>query len=490
MLIGQPMRLLPFERQWILDTYDNPHGTRMSILSMARKNGKTALIACLVLVHLVGPEAKMNSQVVSGAMSRDQAALVYKFASKMVRMSPRLSLLVKPIPSSKKLIGIPMNVEYQALSADAKRNHGHSPAFAVLDEVGQVRGPKSEFVDAITTAQGAYKGALTVVISTQAANDGDLLSLWIDDALTSKDPHVICHLHSAPEDCDVMDYAAWKAANPALGVFRDENELRQFAETAARMPAQESTFRNLYLNQRVEAISPFINRSIWKERGTGINEELFREVPVYAGLDLSGRVDLTSLVLVAKESEDDPAAVMHIKPFFWTPEIGLLERAKRDRVPYDLWVKQGYLFTTPGGSVDYAFVARFIADLLSAGVNIVKLAFDRWRIDIFKKELDRLDVSLDLVPFGQGFRDFSPALDEFEARIASGTIVHGNHPVLTMCMMNSRIIKDEAGNRKLDKKRSGGRIDGAVAGVMAITVAKSNDDSYSSADEHLIILDG
>ena len=488
MLIGQPMHLEPFERNFILDVYDNPAGTTQGILSMARKNGKTALIAALVLAHLVGPEARLNSQIVSGAMARDQAAIVFGLASKMVQLSDRLRELVRVTPSVKKMIGLAMNVEYRALSADAKRNHGLSPVLAILDEVGQIRGHKSDFVDAISSSQGAHKDPLLIVISTQAANDADLLSLWIDDAMTGNDPRIVCHLHTATDGCDLLDEAEWKKANPALGVFRSVKDIRAAAETAARMPSRESSFRNLILNQRVESIDPFISRSIWSAAGKGISEELFRENPVVAALDLSGRIDLTALVLAAHEDPDDPDSTIHIKPFFWTPESDLLERAKRDRSPYDLWVKQGFLYTTPGGSVDYSFVAGFIAKLLSTGVNIVKLAYDRWRIDMFMKELLRADVQTELLPFGQGFKDFSPALDEFEARLARGRITHANNPVLTMCMMNSRVVKDEAGNRKLDKKRSGGRIDGAVAAVMAVGTAAASGPSRSDADSHLMVI--
>ena len=161
---------------------DNKVPTTLAILSMARKNGKTALIAAILLAFLVGPEAKRNSQIVSGAMSKDQAALVFALACKMVQLSPELSKVVKIVPSGKRLYGLPLNVEYRALAADATTGQGLSPRLAILDEVGQVRGPKSEFVEAIVTAQGAYDDALLVAISTQAPNDGDLLSIWIDDA--------------------------------------------------------------------------------------------------------------------------------------------------------------------------------------------------------------------------------------------------------------------------------------------------------------------
>jgi phage terminase large subunit-like protein len=163
----------------------------------------TALIAAILLVFLVGPEARRNSQIVSGAMSKDQAALVHSLAAKMVRLDARLSELVKIVPSGKRLIGLPLNVEYRALAADAATGQGLSPRLAILDEVGQVRGPKSDFVEAIETAQGAYDDALLLAISTQAPNDGDLLSIWIDDALNGGDPAYVCHLYTTPIELEL-----------------------------------------------------------------------------------------------------------------------------------------------------------------------------------------------------------------------------------------------------------------------------------------------
>jgi phage terminase large subunit-like protein len=166
----------------LLTIYDNPKGTSRAYLSVARKNGKSALIAGILLAHIVGPEARQNSQIISGARSRDQASLVFRLAEKMVRLSPKLSLLVKIIPSQKSLIGLALNVEYKAISAEAGTAHGLSPVLAILDEVGQVRGQQDAFIEAIETAQGAHDDPLLIAISTQAATDGDMFSIWLDDA--------------------------------------------------------------------------------------------------------------------------------------------------------------------------------------------------------------------------------------------------------------------------------------------------------------------
>lgn len=468
--VGKPLVLANFQKEFIRAVYDNPAGTRRAYLSISRKNGKSGLVAGLLLAHLVGPEAKLNSQIVSGAMSRDQAALVFSLAAKMVQLSPKLAKIVRIVPSGKRLLGLPLNTEYRALAADGKTAHGLSPVLALLDETGQVRGPQDDFIDAITTSQGAHVSPLLIAISTQAASDADLFSIWIDDAQRSKDPRIVCHLYAASEGCDLMDEEAWRAANPALGIFRSEEDLREQLAQAKRMPSMENTARNLLLNQRVATESPFISPDVWKSCAA---EPLpfDEDCPIYAGLDLSARTDLTALVLIGKVE-----GVWQVRPYFWTPHQGLLDRAKRDRAPYDLWHSQGFLRTTPGATVDYEHVAHDIATIVE-GLNLQAIAYDRWRIDVLRKELDRIDVSLPLVEWGQGYKDSAPALDALEAELLNGRVAHGMHPVLSMCAANAVVTKDPAGSRKLDKSRTTGRIDGMQAMAQAFGIATKTDEN-------------
>lgn len=462
--VGKPMKLDAFQRRFIVEIYDNPKGTRRAYLSIARKNGKSGLIAGILLAHIVGPEARLNTQIVSGAMSRDQASLVFSLACKMIQLSPDLIPLVRIVPSSKRLIGLARNVEYRALAADGRTAHGLSPALAILDEVGQVRGPQSDFVDAIITSQGAHADPLLIAISTQAPNDNDLFSIWLDDAKASHDSRIVCHLYQADKEADLMDTKGWKDANPAMGTFRSRSDVQEQAERASRMPSFEPTFRNLVLNQRVEMAAPFVSRAVWVLNSSEVDDAVFYEHPVYVGLDLSAKNDLTAMVCIAFDGER-----WHIKPIFWAPEKGLRDRAKRDRAPYDVWADQGYIRTIVGASIDYESVAVEIAETLD-GMNVQAVAFDRWRFDLLKKELDELGLELPLSEFGQGFRDMAPAIDTLETLLLNEQMAHGGNPVLTMCMANAKIEQDAAGNRKLNKQKATGRIDGAVALAMAAGV--------------------
>jgi phage terminase large subunit-like protein len=461
-LVGKPLKLMKFQRDFIKGIYDNKHGTSRAYLSVARKNGKSALIAGIVLAHIIGPEARLNSQIVSGARSREQASLVFKLAEKMIRLSPELYKLIKIVPSSKMLIGLPMNVEYKAISAEAGTAHGLSPVLAILDEVGQVRGPTDSFIEAIETAQGAHDDPLLIAISTQAATDGDLFSIWLDDAKNAKDRRIVSHVYSAPEGCDMMDREAWKAANPAMGEFRSVVDLEDFAKQADRLPAKENSFRWLYLNQRIDASSPFLSRSEWQANSADPEVEELDGAECYGGLDLSASRDLTSLILAFPDGDD-----FRIVSRFFLPSDGIREKAKQDKVPYDIWADQGFLTLIDGPVIIPAVVAMAIAEA-NERYKIKQISYDRWRINDLKRELDNIGCTVPLVPFGQGFRDMAPAVDMVERLVAERKLRHGGNPILNMCAAGAIVERDPAGNRKLSKSKSASRIDGLVALSMAL----------------------
>lgn len=476
-LLGKPMKLDPFQRKFVLEIYDNPHGTHSAYLSIARKNGKTALIAALLLAHLCGPEAVQNSQIVSGAQSKEQAAVVFELARKMVDMSLKLSAVVRIQPSGKRLIGLRKNVLYRALSAEGKTAHGLSPILAILDEVGQVVGPTDKFVEAITSAQGAYANPLLIAISTQAPTANDMFSTWIDAQRNAPDPRIVCHVYEAPEDCKLDDRKAWAAANPAMGVFRSIADIEKQCKQAMDMPATEPAFRNLILNQRVEAESPFIPRSVWEANGAYPGDKPTGKV--WCGLDLSAVADLTAFVAV-----DETGGVF---PTFWLPHDGLSEKARKEKVPYDLWEREGFLLTTPGKAIEYEHIAQFLRVFFDEN-DVQNVGFDRALMNFLTPWLVKSGFSDEelakFIPFGQGTLSMTPALRELEVKLCTHQLNHGNHPVLNMCCANAKVIGD-SGARKFDKKKQRGRIDGMSALANAIGVMPTEIEGGTSFWETL-----
>jgi hypothetical protein len=189
--VGKKFKLHEWQKDLIRPIYNNPHGTRRAIISMGRKNAKTTLCACLLLAHLCGPPArnKPKSQLYSAAQSRDQAAIVFSLAVKMVRLNPDLARIVKIRESSKELTCPQLGTRYRALSAEATTAYGLNPSLTIFDELGQNRGPRSALFESLETATGSQENPLTIIISTQAPNDNDLLSVLIDDAQVGHDPN-------------------------------------------------------------------------------------------------------------------------------------------------------------------------------------------------------------------------------------------------------------------------------------------------------------
>jgi phage terminase large subunit-like protein len=185
---------------------------------------------------------------------------------------------------------------------------------------------------------------------------------------------------------------------------------------------------------------------------------------VHGGLDLSSVNDLTALVLVAEDGG--------VNCDFWLPGVGLKEKSRKDKVPYDLWAKQGHLHTTPGRAIEYEFVANHMRTVFDR-FDVQKIAFDRalfvhltpWLIkaNFSPAELEKF------VPYGQGVLSMTPALRALEVKLLGQQLRHGNHPILEMCMKNAKVVGD-SGARKFDKKRARGRIDGAVSLAMACGV--------------------
>lgn len=481
---GDPFVLRKFQKEFIRDIYGpiDKNGSRIvrrAILSMARKNGKSMSTAALSLVHLVGPERTNNGEIYSAANDREQAAIIFRYAVQLVRAEPELQRLIQIVPSTKTMIAPATGSVYRAVSADVGTKYGLNPTVVIYDELAQAR--NRELYDALDTSMAARLEPLFIVISTQSNDPNHILSQLIDDGLRGNDPTTICHLYAAPDDAEDVftDRKVWKLANPALGDFRSLSEMQTAAKRALRMPTFEASFRNLYLNQRVNAESPLIPRLEW-EACVG-DAEIAPGEPVYLGLDLSGKTDLTALVAVSAKEGDD-----RVKPWFWKPADSLVEHEKRDRVPYVVWKQQGHLETTPGRAIQYDWVAHRLGEILRS-YDVLGMAFDRWRIDDLLAAMGRagLDAytegkdeprrgSLRMVPWGQGYATMTQAVEALEVSVLDRRLKHDGHPVLTWNASNAISISDPAGNRKIDKSKTRFRVDGIVALAMAIGL-KSRD---------------
>lgn len=490
-LAGQKMKLREWQKDFIQGVYGpNRNGLRLvrtGLLSLPRKQGKTALAAGLALAHLCGPCAEIRGQVYSAASDRNQAGIIF---NEMVAIIERVEWLNERlnIKAFNKIIeDFETGSTYSALSSDARKAHGLSPSFVVCDEIAQWK--SRELYDNLVSGMGARAEPLTICIGTQAADDVNLMSELVDYAekinsgeIEDETFHGV--VYAAPMDADPWAEATWYACNPALGDFKSLTDMRAQADQAQRIPARIGPFRNLHLNQRISAAEHFISRQDWLACASEIDVQSLYGRPCWAGLDLSATNDLTALVLYFPE---DGGAVL---PFFWLPKEDVRGLEDAARVPYRVWADEKFLELTPGRTVDYRYIVRRLAQVAS-DFDIRGIAYDRWRIKQLQLILSDEGITLPLIEHGQGFKDMAPAVDALEKAVLGGELRHNGNPILTWNCSNAVVEDDPAGNRKLNKKRSKEKIDGIVALTMAIGLAgREKKPQHLDINENSILVVG
>lgn len=465
---GRRFKLREWQRKIVRAIYgtdaDGRRLVRTALLSMPRKQGKSALAAALALAHLVGPESEPRGQVVSAAADRNQAALIFNELVAMIDAEPAFAERCNIVRHAKRIEDVETGSTYQALSSDAHRVHGLSASAVIADEIAQWRG--RELYDALATSQGARSEPLLIAISTQSADPHSVMSELVRygeqvNAGEIEDPTFHATIFAAPMEADPWDEATWHLANPALGDFRSIEDMRALAARAKRTPALEASFRLLFLNQPVDLEAALFAPADWMACAGEVDVQALRGRPCWGGLDLSSTTDMTALVLFFPE---DAGAVL---AWFWLPDHQIAEREARERVPYREWRSNGLVTFTAGRAIDRRAIALQLAEIAS-DYDLQGLAFDRWRMADLRKLLDDEGIDLPMVDFGQGFVSMGPAVDALETELLAGRIRHGAHPVLRWQARNTVAEIDPTGARKPSKAKSTSRIDGIVSLAMAV----------------------
>ncbi|MFA6204555.1 MAG: terminase TerL endonuclease subunit [Gallionella sp.] len=453
-------------------------------------SGKSPLAAGIGLYGLVA-DGEARAEIYAAATKKDQAMVLFRDAIAMVDQSHGLKKrLVKSGIGANA-----WNLAYHAkgsffrpISADDGQS-GPRPHIALLDEIHEHR--NNTVVEMLRAGTKSRRQALIFMITNSGTDKRSVC--WdyhdygskvaagqlVDDSFFS----FICALDEG--DDPFKNEKCWYKANPSLSVgLPGLKYLRKQVTQARGMPSKESIVRRLNFCQWVEAEAPWIGSDIW----FGCNpEHEFDETLLYGrrcwgGLDLSSTQDLTAFAKLFEPIEADP--VWRLKVTFWLPGDGLHDKADRDRVPYIAWRDAGHLIALPGKAINKMAVLHKIAEECSL-YNIQKISYDRWRIEDLNILIQQEGTTLPpLIPFGQGFKDMAPAVDEFERKLLNRTIRHDGNPVMTWCAANAVVMTDPAGNRKVAKERATGRVDGVVAAIMA-TGASANSLEEAGIDNWL-----
>jgi phage terminase large subunit-like protein len=436
---------------------------RTAYIEVPRKNGKSELGAAIALYLLIA-DNEYGAEIYSAAADRDQAAIIFAVAAEMVRQDPFLRKELQIIDSTKRILYRKKNSVYRVLSADAHTKHGFNAHGIIFDELHTQ--PNRKLWDVLTTSGGTRRQPLVFAITTAGYDRNSIC--WEQHEYSERilngivdDPTFYPVIYAASKDDDWTDEAVWHKANPALGTFRDIDEMRSMFTKAKETPALQNTFRRLYLDQWTSQEDRWLDLHKWDESAGEVFEEDLLGETCYAGLDLASTTDIAAFVMVFPDNEGS----FDVWPLFFIPEDNMRERSKRDRVPYDVWVREGYIYATPGNVIDYRFIRNKITEM-GEKFYVKEVAFDRWGAEQLRLDLE--DEGFDMIQFVQSMGTYNSPTNELMHLVLQKRLRHGGNPVLRWMADNLVVKQNPDGKLMPDKSKSTERIDGMVALIMGL----------------------
>jgi phage terminase large subunit-like protein len=472
-----------------------PNGLRRfqtAYIECGKSNGKSPLAAGVGLFMLMA-DGEDRAEVYSCATKKDQAMVLFRDAVCMRDQSPHLSARLKKSGVGEKCWNLSDHQTgswFRPISSDEDSQSGPRPYCALIDELHEHR---SDVVVNMMRAGFKWRRQPLEFEITNSGFDRHSVcyrhheySIKILEGVLQND-RWFAYVCGLDEGDDFRNENVWIKANPNLDVTVSRAYLRDRVREAQAMPAVENIVRRLNFCEWTEQADRAIPMDVWDQGATPIDLESLRNRPCFGGLDLARVSDLSALVLLfPPRSTGEPWNVL---PFFWVPEDDIMVRSKRDRVPYDVWVREGLITATPGNATDYAFIESAIVQLASF-YNIQAIGFDRTFAGELVQNLQQELGHERLIQVGQGFLSLAAPTAELLRLLKAGELQHGANPVLRWNASNLALAVDPAGNQKPDKAKSRERIDGISALVNALAVRNATQPVVHSKyeTEDLLVL--
>jgi phage terminase large subunit-like protein len=480
----QPFELLDWQWHQIIAPLfgwkraDGTRRFRRGYIEVPKKNGKSTLFSGLSLYLLAG-DREQGAEIYSAAVDRDQASIVYGEAANMVDASPALASRLRVVRSTKRIVFQKTRSFYRALSADVPAKEGLNAHAVLIDELHAQK--TRDLWDTLRYAGASRRQPLHLAVTTAGFDRFSICweqHCYAEQVLSGliQDSAFFGFIAAAGPDDDWTDPEIWKKANPSFGITIDSDQFAEDCREAQESPAKENSFRRYRLNQWTEQDVRWLSMEKWDACSGALRDDLEGQ-ECYAGLDLSSTTDLSALVLVFPHE----GGSFDVLPFFWVPEEGAKRRARKDRVPYDQWIREGLIDATPGEAIDYDRIRASIKTL-GERYSIRSIAIDRWNATQLAGQLEQ--DGYEIVAFGQGFASMNWPTKKLEAVVLSGRLRHGGNAVLRWMAGNVSLETDAADNWKPSKKKSRERIDGIVALIMGLERATT----HAPWDGHIFYL--
>lgn len=515
---GMPFLLAPWQAfvvgslfGWMTD--DGFRRFRLAYIETGKGSGKSPLVAGIGLYGLTS-DGENRAEIYAAATKRDQAMILFRDAVSMVDMSPHLKKRIQQSGRDEKVWNLyypKTRSFFRPISADEGQS-GPRPHIGLLDELHEHKSATT--VNMMRAGTKNRRKAMVVMITNSGSDKKTVCGQYHDYGVgvckgKEEDDSFFAFICSLDEGEDPFeDESCWPKVNPSLDYIAEgqadgipgRKYLREQVRSARGLPAQASVVKRLNFCIWTQAESPWLSYEVWKQAGERVPMRMLRNRPCVGGLDLSSTTDLTAFILLFWPTLEDPH--WRFLSYFWIPDHDIAEREKLDKVPYALWIKQGHLETTPGRAISKLFVLRRLRKICDY-FDVSRIAYDRWRIEDLVQLMSEHDIVLpEMVGFGQGYNSMGPAVDEFERRLLGlpekkadeqsvidlgpddfeviseevdqevvETLRHDENPVLTWNAGNAVITTDPANNRKVDKAKATGRVDGIVAAIMATGIS-------------------
>lgn len=426
-------------------------------IEVARKNGKSFWLSAAAIYHLMSDPTLRGQDIVCVACDSEQATIVFETAANMIEANPELEKRCRIAKRSHKRIeNLKNGNRLFVIPGDADGALGLRPAVIMFDEL--LAQKKRALFDALTTGQGSARQPLLYMITT-AGEYGTLCHEQMEygqkvAAGQWDDPSFLFVRYGMDDGDDWRDESTWKKANPGLGISPTMTYLRSKFRKAEHSLAEQIAFRKFYLNEWNLSETSWLDMAAWDDAAGHIDLDDCKGLPVYIGVDLSSRLDLTAVVATFKS--DDGYKVI---PRFFLPEEGIDEKARRDGVPYRQWADRGFLTLTPGRTILISAVYRSILDFASVG-SPAEVGYDQHNAADLEAQLDESGIPAFDVP--QGFW-LSESLKDCEAALLDKRITHDGNPVMRWCAGNAIVKMNDVARIRLVKKVDTKRIDGISA---------------------------
>ncbi|HYM24443.1 MAG TPA: terminase TerL endonuclease subunit [Vicinamibacterales bacterium] len=446
---------------------------RTAYVETAKGSGKTPLAGGLALYGLIADQ-EPAAEVYSLGVTRDQAQYLFNYGKKMVSNSPELRELLGDGIGEHNIAWLATHSFFRPLSSEGRSLDNKRPHLALVDELHEH--PSSIVVDKIRAGTKGRRQALIFEITNSGYDRNSVcwhhhdFSLKVLENVTKNETWFayVCALDAGD---DWRDEKVWPKANPNIGISITLKYLREQVAEAVGMPSKQNIVRRLNFCEWTEQAERWLDLPVWDGNAKApVDVEALRGRACYLGLDLSSTRDLSALLLLFPSEDGDYDVVA----FFWLPEENMQARVDRDRVPYDVWSREGFLELTPGNVIDYERIEKKVLECVEI-FDVRELGYDPWNATQLILRLEAGGVTC--FPIRQGFASLTAATKELEKLVVSGRFHHGGHPVLRWNAANVAIEQDAAGNLKPSKKRSTERIDGISAAVNALDRAMRNTDN-------------